>query len=359
MEAPHRLDALKLQLQLRRALAENAALKQAVHAEVDVMQASKRASKLQAKLKLLSQADAQLGSALCYGLPPGWSSRAAGATFSWPRMWRQGTEVLHTASAAGGQSTVTHHTRTVQLCVADKPFAIGGLRAAFYAKDAASGRFVLKRALLESSNIEKSVRGLHADAEAAALSEAAAKAFSALTRRVPPASVVVLAGSRGEKAAFLKEPWLDTSGKKWVKWTRNDGHVYAEGKADAAVQAFMHFSLHYLRQHLGTVAMVLDAQASGQAYAGGSAALSVACLCCGACCAKPIVTRAAHPCTVQGIQQPLGSSWLYMLTDPAMCSGDRRYGASDLGAAAIQSFLSSHSCSACAPSVAVRTLEGT
>lgn len=130
----------------------------------------------------------------------------------------------------------------------------------------------------------------------------------------------MLAGSRGEKAAFLKEPWLDTSGKKWVKWTRNDGHVYAEGKADAAVQAFMHFSLHYLRQHLGTVAMVLDAQ---------------------------------------GIQQPLGSSWLYMLTDPAMCSGDRRYGASDLGAAAIQSFLSSHSCSACAPSVAVRTLEGT
>lgn len=49
-------------------------------------------------------------------------------------------------------------------------------------RDAAGGRFVLKRTLLESSRLEKRVKELHADAEAAALSGVAAEAFSAAVR---------------------------------------------------------------------------------------------------------------------------------------------------------------------------------
>jgi hypothetical protein len=41
---------------------------------------------------------------------------------------------------------------------------------------------------------------------------------------LPAASVVILEGS-GEKVAYLKEPWMDVSSCRWVKWTRNDGHL--------------------------------------------------------------------------------------------------------------------------------------
>jgi hypothetical protein len=36
---------------------------------------------------------------------------------------------------------------------------------------------------------------------------------------------VILEGG-GEKAAYLKEPWMDVSSCRWVKWTRNDGHLF-------------------------------------------------------------------------------------------------------------------------------------
>lgn len=39
-------------------------------------------------------------------------------------------------------------------------------------------------------------------------------------------------------------------------------HCCAEGKLDATIQSFTHFSLHFLRQGLGCDAIVLDAQAS-------------------------------------------------------------------------------------------------
>jgi len=62
-------------------------------------------------------------------------------------------------------------------------------------RDADGGRFVLKRTLLESSRLEKRVRELHADAEAAALSGAAAAAFSGALHGVTEVSY--LAGGRG------------------------------------------------------------------------------------------------------------------------------------------------------------------
>jgi len=38
----------------------------------------------------------------------------------------------------------------------------------------------------------------------------------------------------------------------------------AEGEAAATVQAFTHFTLPFLRTHMGCDGMVLDAQASGR-----------------------------------------------------------------------------------------------
>lgn len=45
----------------------------------------------------------------------------------------------------------------------------------------------------------------------------------------------------------------------------------------------------------------------------------------------------------QGIQVG-GSFEAFILTDPAVCTADQRYGKSDLGAAAISAFLEAHVC---------------
>jgi len=55
-------------------------------------------------------------------------------------------------------------------------------------------------------------------------------------------SVVVLddPACSGGKAVYLKEPWMSSSASgKWVKWSRNDGHMFGGGQVvqDGAAQA--------------------------------------------------------------------------------------------------------------------------
>lgn len=143
------LERLK-QLLLRKRLAalkeEHAALKAAVHGEIDAQRDSKKAERLRAKLQQLALNEAALEQRLCYGLPPGWgtgssqaSSACAADGFSWGA-WKAGTEVVYTATrpassaAAETQLAVAHTTRPVKLQRSSLPFAIGGLRAAFYAR---------------------------------------------------------------------------------------------------------------------------------------------------------------------------------------------------------------------------------
>jgi hypothetical protein len=54
------------------------------------------------------------------------------------------------------------------------------------------------------------------------------------------ASVVVLQdpSEPDGKAVYLKEPWLDTAGCKWVKWTRNDGYIYPGTQAADATRGW-------------------------------------------------------------------------------------------------------------------------
>ena len=52
-------------------------------------------------------------------------------------------------------------------------------------RDARGNKFVLKRALHESAKLEKRLAHLHAEAEAAALSQAAAQAFNAAALHRP------------------------------------------------------------------------------------------------------------------------------------------------------------------------------
>ncbi|KAL4425305.1 hypothetical protein ABPG75_009321 [Micractinium tetrahymenae] len=286
------LERLRLSLAVARAQKDNRLLKQAraakshtgVHDEVDVLHASQKAEGLRAKLAQLREGEKREAGQLCYGLPPEWrsgsssSSSHSNAPGEWSGCWQAGTEVCYTTSLGGERLEVTHSQRPVRLQVYARPFAHGGLRQTFYAKDEHGGRFVLKRELHESSRLKRRLAVLHADAEVAALSQAAAEAFCAAVRqpgtvKYLTASIVVLdaaADCPGKKAVFLKEPWLDTNGTRWVKFTRNDGHIFPEGVEPAAapVQAFTHFSLSFLRRHMGCEGMVLDAQASRGAEGG-------------------------------------------------------------------------------------------
>ncbi|KAL4444274.1 hypothetical protein ABPG75_012011 [Micractinium tetrahymenae] len=321
--AQRKLATLQLLLKVRQARAEHAELKATVHEEVDLYRESGRAELLRAELERLSVSTARLDARLCYGLPPHWRDAGSDGAWAaaahggeWASGWLSGSEVVYTAGKTSADSlAVSHHEQPVRLLIYSRPFAMGGLRQAFYARDAAGGRFVLKRALIESSKLQKRVLEVHADAEAAALSMAVAEAFTAscaakgqhLSVAYLPASVVILAhpAAPGGKAVYLKEPWLDVGGCKWTKWTRNDGHIMPDGAADAGMQAFAHFSLHFLRPRLGFTAMVLDAQ---------------------------------------GIQHSRGAGLAYTLTDPALCSSKGAYGQADMGATAIQAFLDHHTC---------------
>lgn len=144
-----RLQLLLLRKRLAAAEEEHTALKSAVHGEVDAQRESRKAEKLRAKLQQLALNEAALQQRLCYGLPPGWenggsqasSASASGAEgFKWGS-WQEGTEVTYTSRrpatgspGAQQQLQVTHSTRSVRLQRSSLPFAIGGLRAAFYAQ---------------------------------------------------------------------------------------------------------------------------------------------------------------------------------------------------------------------------------
>ena len=150
---PERLAALRLQLlekKVQRAQAENAMLKAVVHEERDLQLDSRKQSKLQAKLKQLAAAEARLDGQLCYGLPPEWRGSGGGSPGSsgshgeWGSEWLSGTEVVYSALAEqGGQSgqggqpprlDITYSEQPVKLQLYRKPFAVGGLRQAFYAR---------------------------------------------------------------------------------------------------------------------------------------------------------------------------------------------------------------------------------
>jgi hypothetical protein len=145
---PERLAALRLHLlekKVQRAQVEHDMLKAVVHEERDLQRAAKKQSKLQAKLQQLAAAEARLDGHLCYGLPPEWRTGGGGSPGSsgshgeWNRRWLSGTEVVYCCAQAeqGGQPPrldITYNEQPVKLQLYRKPFAVGGLRQAFYAR---------------------------------------------------------------------------------------------------------------------------------------------------------------------------------------------------------------------------------
>lgn len=167
-----RLAALQLHLlkkQVARAQAEHDQLKAVVHEERDLQLASRKQSKLQAKLRQLAEAEARLDGQLCYGLPPEWRTAgnpgagagaggSSGSTTTsttstttasrgeWGSGWLTGTEVVYTAQAVGEQGRqaegsgqpaqldMRYSEQAVKLQLYRRPFAVGGLRQAFYAR---------------------------------------------------------------------------------------------------------------------------------------------------------------------------------------------------------------------------------
>jgi hypothetical protein len=110
-------------------------------------------------------------------------------------------------------------------------------RTAGACRDKAGGRWVLKGLLVEHGQPERNQAVVDMDARTAAISRLVAERFMKATAAVAAgagaptslsyasASVVVLdePGAPGGQAVYLKEPWLESA---WIKWTRNDGHVF-------------------------------------------------------------------------------------------------------------------------------------
>ena len=145
------LQRLLLWKQLEAAQEEHALLKAALHGEIDAQQESENAERLRAQLQQLALNEAALDQRLVYGLPPGWAGNGSSSSsggregvatsshgFSWGP-WLAGTEVIYSAQAKGGEAGapqlhVINTTQTIRLRHSSLPFAIGGLRAAFYAE---------------------------------------------------------------------------------------------------------------------------------------------------------------------------------------------------------------------------------
>jgi hypothetical protein len=127
---------LDLKLRHKDALAEQRLLKEVLHAEVDhKQQSSMQTSDLQAQLSQLRQNESTLDATLAVAAPD-WT----GTSSEWGP-WLAGREVLYTAkdAAAGGAGSaeermVVQAEQPVRLQVYTRPFAMGGLRAAYYAR---------------------------------------------------------------------------------------------------------------------------------------------------------------------------------------------------------------------------------
>ena len=145
MSDPEQLNSLRrqfaalldLKLRHRDAVATQVVLKQAIHAERDHMQqTSALESDLQAQLRQEEQNESALDAALAVGAPD-WS----GSSSEWGG-WLAGTEVLYTAKSPAADSAgsaearmeVVQAEQPVRMQVYTRPFAMGGLRAAYYAR---------------------------------------------------------------------------------------------------------------------------------------------------------------------------------------------------------------------------------
>ncbi|GAB4815214.1 hypothetical protein N2152v2_002260 [Parachlorella kessleri] len=312
-------ELLKKLLEIRKLKKEEQELKAEVREELAIKKQDQRLKELEQQLAQATLNAKALDQQLCYGAPD-WS----GAGELWSG-WQAGTEVTYTANASHGAAPpadiVSCTAGTMKLQIYKKPFAQGGLRQAFYARDAAGQRFVVKRALQESSKHKRNLKEAHAHAHAAAISLLAAEQFQRSIKGAGQpglslksfgyvsVSVVVLEDKEAPsgKAVLLKEPMLEPkAGCKWVKWTVNDGQVLDDGKADDVVQAFSHYSLRFGREQLGYDMLVLDVQGLVKTDPGG------------------------------------GKS--YTLTDPALCSSDKKHGPTDLGKPALDTFFGCHTC---------------
>lgn len=317
-----RLLALKLARELHQAKRETQELKDEVHACTDLLKEELRVANLQAELRQLRASERNLGATCCYGLPD-WS----GGGEAWGP-FQEVTEITYAAvKQDNAHSTVAfrYDSRPIRLQLYSKPFAQGGMRMAFYARDGAGRRLVAKRALQAHSKRRHNIADAHSDAEASALSSLVAQDFSAALQRAAAeellrggtgqavqvsylsASVVVphtsgAAAEDQEVHVYLLEPWMDCAGGKWDKFVKNDGTIMPGGAGDAAVQAFTHFSMRYRCAALGDAALaVLD---------------------------------------TQGLKRGL----VYSLTDPALATATKAYGKTDLGEEALAKFRAAHTC---------------
>lgn len=123
------------------------------------------------------------------------------------------------------------------------------------------------------------------------------------------------------------------------------------------IQAFTHFSM----THLANQAIILDAQVGSKAAPGtrgssgcwrmpGSRTGSTF------PAARHLVSPVFSPArsllnrpfclstALQGMLLASGDKRMYLLTDPALCTIDNRYGASDFGQDAMTAFLNNHTC---------------
>jgi hypothetical protein len=306
-----RLKALKLAAALQEAKRDTAELKQEVYVCNDLLLAERKVAARQAELQQLERNERNLESACCFGAPD-WS----GAGDAWGPE-QEVTEVVYTASMdeeRGAQAVKFEHGRTAtRLQLYTQPFAHGGLRMAFYARDSAGRKLVAKKFLQPSAKFRRNVANAHLDAEASALSVLAANDFSAALEKSASdqaarvsylsASVALPETKReigGGEHVYILEPWLDSSVGKWEKFTMNDGTITSP---DEIMQAFSHFSMRYT---------------------------------CGASGGVPLAVF-----DTQGVKEP----GIYMLTDPAISSVTKLYGKTDFGAEAQATFLKMHTCS--------------
>ncbi|KAL4439709.1 hypothetical protein ABPG75_002710 [Micractinium tetrahymenae] len=233
MAAERKLRLLRMHLELRQAQRELRELKNAIHEEVDALQEHAEAK---GEVEQLAAAATQLDTRCMYGAP-NWSGGDGWGP------WLEGKEV--------------HYS---------------------YEWDGSDGHFVAKRPLLEPHKLRQRLQAAHLDAHATAVCRAVAKAFCHPSHDLRasivflPCSVVVLEDSSqpGGRLAILKEPYIyataagadSSTGRpgEWVKWTRNDGHMFEVGKSDDIIQALTHFSLLLSQERLNHECMILDAQ---------------------------------------------------------------------------------------------------
>ena len=188
-----RLKALKLALEIKRAEEDNKVLKAEVRNGNDLLRQERRLRELKEELAQIKTNERKLAEKCCFG-PPDWS----GKDDKWNSM-QDGVEVIHTAVKSNitdskinivpdattvGHGQSGHHvdfsytSRPIKLQIYKQPFAMGGLRMAFYARDETGRKLVAKRALEEHHKLKTNIIGAHLDAEAAALSQLVANDFT-------------------------------------------------------------------------------------------------------------------------------------------------------------------------------------